>query len=188
MTPTQIEIEIGRGKHGANVLWKPEHHDALMELLKQFSYRESADKLNAQFGTSYTRSAISGRMMRQGKGRPAVVRNPLDVADRKRIRAERYNERRKVERQQVERVVRPPREQVVLSCTEIEPLHVSLLDLETKHCRWPYGEGPYTFCGHPQFGSSSYCGAHFFLSIGAGTGSERAAHRVAKNKLQGAWG
>lgn len=83
------------------------------------------------------------------------------------------------------RVPTPPRDLTELRCAAIEPHHVALADI--SGCRWPYGGGPFTFCNHQQFGSSSYCGPHFFLSIGRGTGSEQAAHRIAKSKL-GVWG
>lgn len=66
-----------------------------------------------------------------------------------------------------------------LRCVEVDPLHVNLLDLQPEQCRWPYGEGPYTFCGHPAvFGS--YCGPHFGLSVGGGTRSEQSANRVSR--------
>ena len=41
-----------------------------------------------------------------------------------------------------------------LRCVEIVPRHLSLIDLEIRDCRYPYGrdeEGQaITFCGHPQ--------------------------------------
>jgi GcrA cell cycle regulator len=69
-----------------------------------------------------------------------------------------------------------------LRCADVVPRHLSLMDLECGDCRYPYGgdaEGEaITFCGHPQRPGSSYCAAHFDLSIGPGTASERAADRV----------
>jgi GcrA cell cycle regulator len=51
-----------------------------------------------------------------------------------------------------------------------------------RDCRYPYGGDErgeaITFCGHPQRAGSSYCAAHFDLSIGPGTASERAADRA----------
>jgi GcrA cell cycle regulator len=32
--------------------------------------------------------------------------------------------------------------------------------IEATGCRYPYGNGPYTFCGHPKHEGSSYCPAH----------------------------
>lgn len=70
-----------------------------------------------------------------------------------------------------------------LRCAEVTPLHLSLMDLKPDCCRWPYGgypgNDPITFCGHPMF-MRSYCMAHYQLSIGNGTPSERAAHRVSE--------
>lgn len=79
---------------------------------------------------------------------------------------------------------RPPKPIAIdlpaLRCVEVEPRHVSLLDLQQGgDCRWPYGDGPFTFCGHPAvFGS--YCGPHFGLSVGTGTRIEQTAHRVSR--------
>jgi GcrA cell cycle regulator len=39
-----------------------------------------------------------------------------------------------------------------------EPLHLALADLRPGMCRWPYGDGPFTFCGLPA--TRSYCLAH----------------------------
>lgn len=46
---------------------------------------------------------------------------------------------------------------------DIVPLHVSLLDLEPSQCRHPYGDGPFTFCGHPR-ADKSYCTAHMAIN------------------------
>jgi GcrA cell cycle regulator len=73
-------------------------------------------------------------------------------------------------------------EAVKLRCVEIDPRHLSLFDLERGDCRYPYGgdeEGEViTFCGHPRRLGSSYCVAHFHLTRGPGTVSERAAGTV----------
>jgi len=54
-------------------------------------------------------------------------------------------------------------DQPALRCVEIEPRHLSLIDLEPGDCRYPYGDGPMTFCGHPKHAESSYCFQHFHL-------------------------
>jgi GcrA cell cycle regulator len=58
-----------------------------------------------------------------------------------------------------------PVEMVKLRCVEIDPRHLSVIDLEPGDCRYPYGgdeEGEaITFCGHPQRQGSSYC-RHIF--------------------------
>jgi GcrA cell cycle regulator len=49
---------------------------------------------------------------------------------------------------------------------DADPRGIVLLDLGPNDCRYPDGEGStVTFCGHPQIGGSSYCGAHHALSL-----------------------
>lgn len=38
-----------------------------------------------------------------------------------------------------------------------------LLDLESGDCRYPFGDGPIVFCGHPAVDGSSYCLPHKIL-------------------------
>lgn len=111
-------------------------------------------------------AGVSRRTFYRDKAGPRAAKPPKPTVERK------------------ARVPKPSRETTELRCAAIEPHHVALADI--SGCRWPYGDGPFTFCNHEIF-QGSYCGGHFFLSIGAGTGSERAAHKVAKSKLQGAW-
>jgi len=40
-------------------------------------------------------------------------------------------------------------------------LHLEFNELESRHCRFPYGDGPFTFCGHQKLANTSYCEAHF---------------------------
>lgn len=42
----------------------------------------------------------------------------------------------------------------------IEPKHLELFELEPQDCRWPYGDKPFTFCGHTHIIGSSYCNYH----------------------------
>jgi GcrA cell cycle regulator len=51
-----------------------------------------------------------------------------------------------------------------LRCVEIEPRHLALIDLEPGDCRYPYGDGTITFCGHPKMAGSSYCVPHKHLT------------------------
>lgn len=45
----------------------------------------------------------------------------------------------------------------------VDPLHISFASLNADSCRYPYGDGPFTFCGHVRFAGSSYCESHSFL-------------------------
>jgi GcrA cell cycle regulator len=52
-----------------------------------------------------------------------------------------------------------------LRCATIAPtIWICSNDLEPHHCRWPYGQENYVFCGHDKRDGSSYCRAHFTLS------------------------
>ncbi len=43
----------------------------------------------------------------------------------------------------------------------------NLDDLEPHHCRWPYGDNPFTFCGRPKMLGKSYCPGHVLQSMPA---------------------
>jgi GcrA cell cycle regulator len=47
-----------------------------------------------------------------------------------------------------------------LRCVEIDPLLISLEDIRKGECRYPYGDGPFLFCGHATADGSSYCKPH----------------------------
>jgi GcrA cell cycle regulator len=51
----------------------------------------------------------------------------------------------------------------VLRCVGIDPLLISLEDIRNGECRYPYGDGPFLFCGHPATDGSSYCMPHKWL-------------------------
>ena len=163
--------------------WASEHSDALRELIAlRLSCSEAAAAINRKFGTFYTRNAVLSRARRMGlmasgppesssgaipalnglgRGRPAEPRlfwlhRPMPVFERT--------------------------ETEPLRCVEIEPRHLSLVDLGRGDCHYPYGgdeEGEaITFCGHPRRPGSSYCTPHFHLSRGPGAPLERTAQIV----------
>lgn len=51
--------------------------------------------------------------------------------------------------------------------TTVVPLNIDLGDLKNSQCRYPYGEGPYTFCGHPVKEKSPYCADHHAICFQA---------------------
>jgi len=152
---------------GHFAVWTDEQSKALQEFieLEGLSYREAAENINALFGGSFTRSSAVGKGKRMGLVSPAKPAPKFP---------------RRIKRDQAApRIVKPapataPRHVIEMRCAELEPLHLSLLDLEPDQCRWPYSESPHTtFCGHQKL-VGSYCLAHFELSVGPGTASERA--------------
>jgi hypothetical protein len=109
---------------------------AAVETLKQLrDARWSCGEIAAHFGLS--RGAVSGKLWRLG-GQTA--------RPRPRVR--------------VKVVKRPP---AAIVCEAPPEGAVDFLDLEDGHCRYPYGGGPFTFCGMPRRDGSSYCAAHFLL-------------------------
>jgi GcrA cell cycle regulator len=161
--------------------WTPEQSQALREhLASGMSYSEIAAAINAKFKTAYSRNATIGRAMRIGLGglaRPADLPKPPprdQTPSLKRIR-KRY----------VAEFAQPPVFEVVpmkLRCVEVDPRHLSLMELRAGDCRYPYGgevEGEaVTFCGHPQREGASYCAPHFDLTRGPGSLAERNACTV----------
>jgi GcrA cell cycle regulator len=160
--------------------WAREHSDALREYFgRGMSFSEIAEAINARFNTAYSRSAVLGRARRLGLDRAS---RPGDrPMPRPRVRLPDPPRRRECDAAALPwpmRVIEPAKP-VKLRCVEIVPRHVSLLDLAPGDCRYPYGgdaEGEaITFCAHPRQPDSSYCKAHFDLTRGPGTASERAA-------------
>jgi GcrA cell cycle regulator len=158
--------------------WAPEHSAALRDyLVSGMSYAEIARAINARFDTSYSRSATLGRARRMGlagneRQSEATGRPSKSLQMGLHHLRERFASTAKWFVPVFERVELPK-----LRCVEIEPRHLSLIELEAGDCRYPYGgdeEGePITFCGHPRREDSSYCTAHFHLICGPDAQPER---------------
>lgn len=145
--------------------WKLEHDEYLKDMIASpdgYSYSIMAEKINGRFETAYSKNAVIGRVHR------------LNI--KRAVKA-------KIVKPRLQAPRRPRIAEVQVRCAEIQPHHVSIVDV--TGCRWPYGEGPFTFCNHEKF-AGSYCAAHYFLSIGPGSISERTAHRVSERKM-GSW-
>ncbi len=141
--------------------WPDYHKEGLRDRLASgMSHSDAAASLNAQFGTSYTRNACIGVANRMGikslctKGRPSADGQP------KRLRAKRKSPLKL----EPKRPRQPHIDTRPMRCDDVTPLHKSLLELEPGDCRWPYGDNPFTFCGHLSLEGRSYCPAHESLS------------------------
>jgi GcrA cell cycle regulator len=159
--------------------WAPKHSDALREhLARGMSYAETARAINAAFDTHYSRNAAIGRAKRMGLAaidRPRELTPPAPRDQQPSVR------RMRKQYAALAQWLAPAFEPVkieALRCVDIEPRQLSLLQLEDDDCRYPYGgdsEGDaITFCGHPRHAESSYCAAHFHLTLGPGALLERA--------------
>jgi GcrA cell cycle regulator len=156
------------------VAWSEEQSQFLRDLIGNgASFAVAAAEINARFNTNFTRNAAIGRAQRIGlcSVRPRVTakrekparRRPLKTAAGPRIVP-----------------VRPVRETIEVRCAEVEPLRLSLADLQPHNCRYPYGDRAITFCGHAKSEGSSYCLPHKFLCTQErrpGAGGSTAAQR-----------
>jgi GcrA cell cycle regulator len=167
--------------------WAAEHSAALREYLaKGMPFSEIADAINAKFKTAYSRNAAIGRARRMGLAGPDRPQMPP--------RLDRLRELRPAKSRTVDfhwpMPVFEKAEPVKLRCVEIEPRHLSLIELERGDCRYPYGgdsEGDaITFCGHPRRRGSSYCAPHFQLSRNPDLPSEQAASTASLRVVEAA--
>jgi len=160
--------------------WPAEHSEALRQYMAQgMSYSAAADAINKKFHTAYTRNAAISRGKRMGltsANRPHEP--PMRLSRTVKPGASRLRSWR------ADELALPwppckPAKRVKLRCVGVKPRLLALVDLEAVDCRYPYGgdkDGEaITFCGHPCLPGVSYCAAHFHLTRGDGTASERAA-------------
>jgi len=143
------------------VQWPREHADALKEMVVggYGTFAQIAVEITRRFGKPYSRSACLGRARRMGL--PSV--NPKGRRKYQKISP----------RPGIAKVI-PINDHVerLMYCEELEPLVTTFMDIGVNSCRWPYGEGPYAFCGRGKVEGRSYCLDHLRVSIG--TASERA--------------
>jgi GcrA cell cycle regulator len=171
--------------------WAPEHSEALREFLaKGMSYSEIADAINAKFKSAYSRNAAIGRAKRMGLAGPDRPKDwPKLPPKAKAPRLHKLRERYAAEFMRLMPVFEKA-EPVKLRCAEIDPRHLSLIELASGDCRYPYGGDEeveaITFCGHPRRENSSYCAAHFHLTRDPGTVPERAVSPVSLRLVEAA--
>lgn len=119
--------------------WTPERTKSLIQLWAEgHSARRIAEKLELR-----SRSAVIGKVRRLDLPTPEV----------KLATAARITQVRKR---------RPRFAAIPVPADNLseKALHLEFDQLESRHCRFPYGEGPYTYCGHPKLANTSYCEAH----------------------------
>ncbi len=143
------------GNHHAQK-WAPEHDASLRKLkMDGYSGSQAAAALNDEFKTIYSRNAVIGRLHRLG------------LTDRTTRFIPRIVKPRRYEQPHPSWAKRKPAlsmaQIIELRCTEVVPRGISLIDLEPNECRYPYGDGPFVFCGHPALECSSYCAVHHAL-------------------------
>jgi GcrA cell cycle regulator len=171
--------------------WTEEHSKALREFLESgMSYSRIAGAINAKFKTSYSRNATIGRAKRMGFAGPTRPGNwPKPTLSAEAPRLQRLRERLASESSRPMPVLESV-EPVKLRCVQIDPRHLSLVDLEAGDCRFPYGgdkeDEAITFCGHPRRQGTSYCAAHFYLTHGPDAAPERPGGTVSLRLVEAA--
>lgn len=148
-----------------NYIWPDEEKEIVRSLWVNHSATQIAERLTAQFNRPITRNQIIGLVTRAGLG----SRSTGQRISRPRPRRE------KAKRNPVLRFVASNGHfksmrimQTVagevgrLRCADVEPLHISILELNETTCHYPYGDGPYTYCGL-KVAAGAYCIGHAHL-------------------------
>lgn len=130
--------------------WEPEHHAELERLIASGeTFTSAADALTEKFGQTFTRNACCGRAHRM-----KIKSDPSNTTNTHSASAAGNRNRKKGEIKKAAALVFPaPKltsEQIQIRCAGITPRNLMLLDLEPNDCRYPYGDGPFVFCGHPK--------------------------------------
>lgn len=137
--------------------------DRIAQLTKLFGEGYSCAQIAAELGDA-TRNAVIGKVNRLGLSREKQIRVKVDAPRAPREHKARIRIARSNGNSNSQRVfIASETEQYRLRCVEIEPRHLTLMDLEKDDCTYPYGDGPFTYCGHPKREGSSYCVPHHHL-------------------------
>ena len=140
--------------------WTIEQDQTLKKLYEyEGIYRLSASQIAAEMNCGFTRNAIIGRIHRLGLALRGNIKPRPRKPQPRRTAAIRLPRR---ERHMVEAY--EDAEAVSLRFVEIEPRNLSLIELGPDDCAYPYGDGPFVFCGHPKADGCSYCFPHHALT------------------------
>lgn len=152
-----------------NSIWTQQLIAEITELWKTQSARAIAEIINQRHGLALTRCSVIGKLHRLGLS----VENKTEVHPLTRanpgIPASRRNRNltpilKIIPGFKSLRIIKTTfREAEPLRCVPLEPKHISLNDIEHGECLFPFGDGPFTFCGHTTRDGSNYCASHHFL-------------------------
>jgi GcrA cell cycle regulator len=127
----------------------PSERDA--EVIRLRDSGLSYEEIGAAIGT--TRNAVSGRLRRLGHAAPRTFLTPEERRHRHRECDRAYKAKKAGGAYQ-------RRAFIISELLSVEPRHVSLVDLQSGDCHWPYGDGPFTFCGCAAVEAKPYCPQH----------------------------
>ncbi len=141
----------------AVTIWTDEQIATLAKLWVNHSAKQIAHHFQ-QAGFPVTRSAVIGRAHRSG-----LSVDQKDGFERSALGGIRSTSQAlKAPRKRAPRVRKPAASRPVVHvvrCVEVNPRHLLQDDLRHGDCRYPYGDGPFTFCANPVF-HGSYCEPH----------------------------
>jgi GcrA cell cycle regulator len=141
---------------GTLARWDDKHVDRLKELAPTKSCAVIAAWLNIQFSTAYTRNAVIGKLNRLGLSKPVTAPQDSRVGPRKPRKP-----RKQYAPSGFDRTAPPPLATLPLPMNEPNPAAAMPFEaLTSRMCRWPYGDGPFLFCGAEIAGHPSYCPCH----------------------------
>lgn len=151
--------------------WAVENVETLKKL---YADGLSGTQIAAVLGGGITRNAVIGKIHRLG----LVIPTGTVRIDREKV-LQGATQRLRRRRGRAELVPRPPREpaleRITQELTPSEFLSIPLEALTPDTCRWPRGDGPFTFCGQKPLGGSSYCARCYRRSINLGSVGEEVA-------------
>ncbi len=146
------------GLPGQNATWT---HGQIESLKSLYASGMSSSRIAAEMGCGLSRNSIIGKVHRLGLTRIEGYENRPKMQPRKRHQPYKPRPKKLPALSSSYPAFYAP---VELRCVEVYPRLISLRDLQSNDCRFPYGEGPYLFCGHPKFEGHSYCGPHAALA------------------------
>lgn len=130
-----------------------------------YSASQSAALISKKFDRLVTRNAVIGIWHRQGiMGQGRRTKAPKTVTVRKRDRKLRVIRSNAQGIYFVQSTAQA--DPTAIAVADVQPRHVSLIELTPADCRYPYGDGPFTFCGCPKERDRPYCLPHALLCEG----------------------
>lgn len=129
-----------------------------------------ATTLCVEFKCDVTRNAVIGKANRLGLTSPNGA--GFEDYNKKRKAGEAQRRHTRVPLLKKTIPLPPPAE----TLTPANPRHVSLIDLQHGECKFPYGDGPFTFCGCEAYQGLPYCAPHVVLCAKPKHGGEGQVH------------
>lgn len=151
------------------VTWTDERVERLRSL---YVAGKTAAAIAIELGGGITRNSVVGKIHRLGLNADKLLTEQeratrfARLEEAKRLRAERTAPKRKRQSEEAPRHSKTLYQMFVQRPTDDlaqRAKHIAFIDLEPQHCRFPYGLGPYTFCGHDKADGSTYCPEHHLL-------------------------